>query len=147
MTSRFARTVNIIRWIFGGLIILFSLLVIKELSNVKDFLTWLLMLFAGLLILPPTYRFLKKYYWVSLLIGLLLFFLNPSLAAFRNYAKELSDPKETIYKRQSNYLIFSFYVKEWEGVTDWDRSQLHSQRTTYLAIAGNFFKWDYDIDF
>jgi hypothetical protein len=83
-----------------------------------------------------------KWILISLaIIVLLLIFLNPSTAEFRNYARNIGDPKGTFYKRQANYLIFSFYSKEWQD-KGWSLEQGSYTRDSsnqYLGIAGNFY--------
>jgi hypothetical protein len=70
-----------------------------------------------------------------ILVGiiLMLVLLNPSIIEFRNYAHRPGDPKGTVYRRTSNYLIFSIFSEEWID----ENEQAGSAR--YLGIAGNFF--------
>lgn len=87
---------------------------------------------------------LRIFKWVSIvLVGILLMliYLNPSISEFRNFARNVGDPKGTIYKRTSNYLIFSFYSKEWRD-EEWSLEQgnyIHDSSNQYLGIAGNFY--------
>ena len=70
------------------------------------------------------------------IIGLLLIYLNPSAAAFKNYAKEVGDPPGTLYKKKSNFLFFSYFSKEWKD----ENEQYGSYK--YFGIAGNFYQLD-----
>jgi hypothetical protein len=62
-------------------------------------------------------------------IIIILIFLNPNTASFKNYAHNFGDNPHTTYKRIANYFLFSKYVKqEYEDVKE------------YYGFAGNFFK-------
>ncbi len=73
----------------------------------------------------------------------MLIILNPSISSFKNYAKQVDDPEGTLYKRKTNYLIFSVYSKEQAA-----GSEDHRQKVSdvFIGIAGNFFYWDEYVD-
>ncbi len=134
------KALNIARWIIGVLFILLAALWwLSEHHGTQDFLFGLLILFIGSLLIPPIFRFFKKYSWVFLIIVVLLIFLNPSPSEFRNSIRTPTDPKSTVYKRTSNCIIFSFYLEEWPDRAD-DGTEF-TNSAAYLGIAGNFFEW------
>jgi len=138
------RIVNIFRWVIGLLLLIsFALAVIFTITDAeRPDATGLLYssasLILGLLITPPTFIFLKKHRWIAILILVILVISNPSLSSFRNFAKDIDDSKTTIFKKKSNYFIFSIYEKEWPITGNYQRQ---SQSEYYIGFLGNFFEW------
>jgi hypothetical protein len=72
-----------------------------------------------------------------ILVGLviILVFLNPNTASFKNYARNFGDPEYIIYKKTANYFLFSIYIK-----------QNYREIEKYYGVAGNFFKVENNTD-
>lgn len=73
-------------------------------------------------------KVLKYMMWVAVVILVGMAILNPRPSEFKEYAKGYGNPNIFLYRRQTNYIIFSIYVKEREAFEE-----------RYLGIAGNFF--------
>jgi hypothetical protein len=65
---------------------------------------------------------------------IILIYLNPNTASFKNYARNFGDPSYIIYKRTANYFLFSIYLK-----------QNYQEIDKYYGVAGNFFKVENNI--
>jgi hypothetical protein len=83
-------------------------------------------------------RRFKQIAWVFLGIIVVLILLNPSASEFRNFIRKPTDPKSTVYKRTSNFIIFSFYLEEWTDTDNYGTDI--NGAAAYLGIAGNFFE-------
>ena len=137
-----------VRWFTGIFFILFSFFILIKESNFEDILSWLFFCLIGLILIPLSFKFIVKVRWILISIIISLIFLNPSITAFRNYSKELDDPK-TIYKKETNFILFSIFKKEWISnqttIHEYNSSELEDERITksYLGIFGNFFEIKY----
>jgi hypothetical protein len=72
---------------------------------------------------------LLRYLLLSVLatVAFLMIF-NPSPSAFKEYSQGPGNPYYYTYRREVNYIIFSYYKKSGRDIDE-----------EYLAIAGNFF--------
>lgn len=136
------KVIVVIRWAFGFPLALLSTYVLFEDRNFEDKLLDLGLLLLGLLLLPPVFRFVRKNI-VPLILGIiaLLLIFNPGLTAFKNYSIELTDTRQTLYKREANYLLFSFYQKQSRGIPDMGEDAAVIDTENYIGILGNFYRW------
>ena len=129
------KVIVVIRWVFGIPLIMLSLYLFFADYNFKDKLFDLGLLILGLLLLPFVFRFAKRQVLpIVISITALMLIFNPGLTAFKNYSIEITDTRQTLYKRKANYLLFSFYQKQWR---DEDSAEINTE--SYIGILGNFY--------
>ena len=136
------KVIIVLRWVFGIPLILLSLYHFFDDYHFIDKLLDSGILILGLLLLPFVFRFARKYVRpiVISIIALLLIF-NPGLTAFKNYSSDITDARQTLYKREANYLLFSFYQKQWRGREGMDEDLTEIYTENYIGILGNFYPW------
>jgi hypothetical protein len=141
-SSKSKKVIVVFRWVLGIPLITLSLYGVIEDYNFKEKLLALGILILGLLLLPFVFRFVRKNIAILTLsvIALLLIF-NPGLTAFKNYSIEITDARQTLYKREANYLLFSFYQKQWRGREDMQEDLAEIYTENYIGILGNFYPW------
>lgn len=76
------------------------------------------------------------------LIVIVLIFLNPSLRAFKEYNSDLETKgQKVVYRRVSNYLIFSIFEKVVYEVDRYDDAEVKSSER-YTGFLRNFWRRD-----
>jgi hypothetical protein len=89
----------------------------------------------------------NKVTYASIILIAFLIISNPSIESFRNYAIDLHDYKVLSLKKESYFIIFSIYSKEFfpSSPAKADAEKFAIKRR-YLGIAGNFFQLDDRVD-
>jgi hypothetical protein len=82
-------------------------------------------------------KYLKYILYAIAFILFVMIIFNPSPTAFKEYAVGLENPHYYIYRRQTNYIIFSVYVKIQKQEVD--GRLIEGDENRYIGFLGNFF--------